>query len=554
MARPPCCPRRSTSSCMKARADWGAVSRPSSQAWIATGSSCRCPRITAATRWWSSACTPPLPIRPSRCRVRPVRRSSPHSSTKAGMWKNAPESIACEMRTMSCGTTRPAPRFRCPTSLLPICPSGSPTERPDAFSSVRGACAQRRCQVGVRPSSIAFPIWPGRKPQPSSTIRTTGVRGPCLFAILEGMQFSHALRALPVVCSLAPALPAPSPDTTGQAAARYRVATDGEWFYQDVTGNRLARLARGAREVRQAALPRGGAAGGPRPRGPGGGPDRPRARPPHRRVRRARRPAGGHADSRHAPQGAVQVRGVGARAVRGVGQDVGSRVGATRSARGRERGRAARRAPALRRADAALDPAIHRRAAGGRAAARDAQGGDLLPRPRAIARARIHLRHRPGGQAGPGRGPRPARHRSGDRPGASGAQPVPRESGARPPVAGAPVMNDLLRDRLLRKLEALPEDKAYLVLDYVEFLESKYAERPAGAAPFQKVAETLEDTMRAGRVPVSVIKGTMDAVGKAGKFLERFAAAGKAAGGEAGKQADVKKGAPTKGEETPPSP
>src|SRR5213593_971008 len=239
MARPPCCPRRSTSSRMKARADWGAVSRPSSQAWIATGSSCRCPSITAATRWWSSACTPPLPIRPSRCRVRPVRRSSPHSSTKAGMWKNAPESIACEMRTMSCGTTRPAPRFRCPTSLLPICPSGSPTERPDAFSSVRGAFAQRRCQVGVRPSSIAFPIWPGRKPQPSSTIRTTGVRGPCLFAILEGMQSSRALCALPVVLGLVTPL-------SLAAQARYRVTTDGAWFYQEPGGKRLARLARGA--------------------------------------------------------------------------------------------------------------------------------------------------------------------------------------------------------------------------------------------------------------------------------------------------------------------
>src|SRR5438309_9494052 len=78
------------------------------------------------------------------------------------------------------------------------------------------------------------------------TIRTTGVRGPCPLSILERMQFSHALRALPVVCSLAPALPAALPDTTGQAAARYRVATDGEWFYQEVTGKRLARLARGA--------------------------------------------------------------------------------------------------------------------------------------------------------------------------------------------------------------------------------------------------------------------------------------------------------------------
>ena len=60
------------------------------------------------------------------------------------------------------------------------------------------------------------------------------------------MQFSHALRALPVVCSLTLALPAASPDPAVQAAARYRVATEGEWFYQEVTGKRLARLARGA--------------------------------------------------------------------------------------------------------------------------------------------------------------------------------------------------------------------------------------------------------------------------------------------------------------------
>jgi len=90
-------------------------------------------------------------------------------------------------------------------------------------------------------------------------------------------------------------------------------------------------------------------------------------------------------------------------------------------------------------------------------------------------------------------------------------------------------MNDILRERMLRKLETLSEERAYQVLDYIEFLESKYAERPAGAPPFQKVAETLEDTLRAGRVPVTIIKGTMDAVGKAGRFLEGLAAAGKAA-------------------------
>ena len=108
-------------------------------------------------------------------------------------------------------------------------------------------------------------------------------------------------------------------------------------------------------------------------------------------------------------------------------------------------------------------------------------------------------------------------------------------------------MNDILRDRLLRKLEALPEDKAYMVLDYLEFLESRYAERPAGAAPFQKVAETLEDTLRAGRVPLTIVKGTMDAVGKAGKFLGKVAAAGKAAVEEASKKPAEKV------EEPPPS-
>lgn len=90
-------------------------------------------------------------------------------------------------------------------------------------------------------------------------------------------------------------------------------------------------------------------------------------------------------------------------------------------------------------------------------------------------------------------------------------------------------MNEVLLERLRRRLEALPDDRAYQILDYIEFLESKYAERPAGAPAFQKVAETLEDTLRAGRVPVAVIRGTMDAVGKAGRFLEGLAAAGRAA-------------------------
>jgi hypothetical protein len=90
-------------------------------------------------------------------------------------------------------------------------------------------------------------------------------------------------------------------------------------------------------------------------------------------------------------------------------------------------------------------------------------------------------------------------------------------------------VNDVLAERIRRKLETLSDEQAYQVLDYVEFLESKYAQRAAGAPAFQKVAETLEDTLRAGRVPLNIIRGTMDTVGKAGRFLEGLAAAGKSA-------------------------
>ena len=42
-----------------------------------------------------------------------------------------------------------------------------------------------------------------------------------------------------------------------------------------------------------------------------------------------------------------------------------------------------------------------------------------------------------------------------------------------------------------------------------------------------------QDRKDAGRVPITIIRGTMDAVGKAGKFFEGLAAAGKAAVEEA---------------------
>src|SRR6266550_5016752 len=210
---------------------------------MATGTPAFRPSLTAASRCLSRACTPPVPIRPMTCKVPPRRRVSFTSSTSAGIRKNSPDPMDCEIRTMSCGTTRPAPRFRWPTSLLPICPSGRPTASPDASSNVRVARSHRRCQTGVRPSSMALPSRPGRKPHPSSTTRITGggARMLRVVVILKGMQVSQITPVLLALLGLATPQVAAS-----QGGNRYRVNVDNAWFHQDVAGRRIARLARGA--------------------------------------------------------------------------------------------------------------------------------------------------------------------------------------------------------------------------------------------------------------------------------------------------------------------
>ena len=90
-------------------------------------------------------------------------------------------------------------------------------------------------------------------------------------------------------------------------------------------------------------------------------------------------------------------------------------------------------------------------------------------------------------------------------------------------------MNEFLRKRIERKLDSLSDERVYQVLDYIEFLESRYAARsPKAPSPLQRLAETVEDTLRAGRVPVTAIKGTMDAMGAASRVMSGLAAAGKA--------------------------
>ena len=93
-------------------------------------------------------------------------------------------------------------------------------------------------------------------------------------------------------------------------------------------------------------------------------------------------------------------------------------------------------------------------------------------------------------------------------------------------------MNAYLRDKLLQKLETLSDERGYQVLDYVEFLESKYAERqvPGTAAagnPLSRFADAVEEKLRAGKVSATAIAETMSLMNKAVGVLNGAAAAGK---------------------------
>jgi len=94
-------------------------------------------------------------------------------------------------------------------------------------------------------------------------------------------------------------------------------------------------------------------------------------------------------------------------------------------------------------------------------------------------------------------------------------------------------MHDVLRTRLLRKLESLPEEQVYQILDYIEFLESKYArDLPAETSGLQSLAEKLEDQLRRRAVSPSSLREAFQLISAADKVLSNISNVGKEILGE----------------------
>jgi hypothetical protein len=115
-------------------------------------------------------------------------------------------------------------------------------------------------------------------------------------------------------------------------------------------------------------------------------------------------------------------------------------------------------------------------------------------------------------------------------------------------------MNELLRKRIERHLENLTDQQGYQVLDYVEFLESRYGTGARSPSTFERVTAGVEDAMRVGRLPAAAIRETMHAMDSASRMFQRLAEAGKSAVNELSRSLKEAEGAEqAEGDATPPA-
>ena len=95
-------------------------------------------------------------------------------------------------------------------------------------------------------------------------------------------------------------------------------------------------------------------------------------------------------------------------------------------------------------------------------------------------------------------------------------------------------MHDVLRNRVMRKIETLPEEQIYQVLDYIEFLETRYAPDGRGkeASGFQKLGEGIEDGLRKRSLNPSNLREAFQVIAAADRALSGVARAGRELLGE----------------------
>lgn len=86
-------------------------------------------------------------------------------------------------------------------------------------------------------------------------------------------------------------------------------------------------------------------------------------------------------------------------------------------------------------------------------------------------------------------------------------------------------MNENLKTRITGKLEQLSDEMGRQLLDYLEFLESRFNRSKRAPSTVQRITEGLEDRLGTARIGDVAAKGTATLMEAAGRVMSGLAAA-----------------------------
>ena len=89
-------------------------------------------------------------------------------------------------------------------------------------------------------------------------------------------------------------------------------------------------------------------------------------------------------------------------------------------------------------------------------------------------------------------------------------------------------MNENLKTNIVQKLENMTDEAGRQLLDYIEFLESKFNRSTRERSTLERLAENVEGTLRSNLIGEAAIKGTGGIIDAAGSVARGVAAAGQA--------------------------
>ena len=93
-------------------------------------------------------------------------------------------------------------------------------------------------------------------------------------------------------------------------------------------------------------------------------------------------------------------------------------------------------------------------------------------------------------------------------------------------------MNEQLRGKIVGKLDVLSDEHGRQLLDYIDFLQSKYNRSRRAPSALQRLAENIEDALGGTTITDAAAKGTSQVADAAGRVMSGLVAAGKAVADE----------------------